>query len=648
MISLSGLAIGVGMLVDNSVVVIENIYRLRAKGVSAPAAAVSGARQVAGAIAASTLTTICVFVPIVFVQGLTRQLFVDMALTIGYSLIASLIIALTLVPAMSQRMLRTIRGRKTDEGRILRGYERSLRFVLRHKAVAVIAAVALLFGSGFAVFARGFSFMPDMSGTEVSVSVTLDDNASFDETVEAAEKVNEAMMKYDEFDTVGVTVGGSLSMMGLSLGGSSGDAGSITAYGVLKPGETKKGAEISKKLEEELDGIGEITIGGSTSSMSTLLGDGNVQLRLTGDDLPAIQDAAKDIARKMEELDSVSSADSGMGATSPEIKVTVDRAKAAAKGLTVAQVFQQVAAAVAEEKTSVTMRGEDGRNIDVVIVKDDTDKITSSSVGSIDLTYSDSEGKEKKTSLSSVADIEEAETLDMIRRTDQKRNLIITGEVAEGYSLTAATNDVRSMIDSYDLPAGCSVEFGGSDKSTMEAMQQLSLMLLLGVVMIYLIMVAQFQSLKSPFIIMFTIPLAFTGGFLGLLVTGFDVSVISMIGFVMLCGIIVNNGIVLVDYINVLRLDGKDRVEAIVEAGKTRMRPIFITALTTVLGLSVMALGIGTGAEMMQPLAIVCIGGLLYATLMTLFIIPLIYDAFNKRDMKRVEDKELELPEGVI
>ncbi|MBQ2211971.1 MAG: efflux RND transporter permease subunit, partial [Ruminococcus sp.] len=492
MISLSGLAIGVGMLVDNSVVVIENIYRLRSKGISAPAAAVNGARQVAGAIAASTLTTICVFVPIVFVQGLTRQLFVDMALTIGYSLIASLIIALTLVPAMSQRMLRKIRDTKQGEGRMLRTYERSLRFVLRHKAVSIIVVIALLFGSGLAVFSRGFSFMPEMSGTEVSVSVTLSDNATFDETVEAAEKVNEAMLKYDEFETVGVTVGGSMSLMGMSFGGSSGDAGSITAYGVLKSDATKKGAEISKKLEEELDGIGEITMGGSTTSMSSMLGDGSVQLRLIGDDLPKMQEAAKDIAANMEELDSVSESDSGMGATSPEIKVTVDRAKAAAKGLTVAQVFQQVAAAVSEEKTSVTLRGEDGKNIDVVIVKDDSNKTTSDTVGSIDLTYTDSEGKEKKTSLSSVADIDEAETLDMIRRTDQKRNLIISGTVADGYSLTAATNDVRSMMDSYDLPAGCTVEYDGSDKMTMEAMQQLSLMLLLGVVMIYLIMVAQF------------------------------------------------------------------------------------------------------------------------------------------------------------
>ena len=212
----------------------------------------------------------------------------------------------------------------------------------------------------------------------------------------------------------------------------------------------------------------------------------------------------------------------------------------------------------------------------------------------------------------------------------------------EGHTTTQVSNDTKKLFDEYKLPNGCSIEYSGSDKMTMEAMSQLMLMLLLGVVLIYLIMVAQFQSLKSPFIIMFTIPLAFTGGFLGLLLTGFDVSVVALIGFIMLCGIIVNNGIVLVDYINKLRLDGMERREAIVEAGITRMRPILITALTTVLGLSVMALGIGTGAEMMQPLAIVCIGGLLYATFMTLYIIPVIYDAFNRKELRNVDESDLE------
>ncbi len=644
MISLSGLAIGVGMLVDNSVVVIENTYRLRHLGYSPVQAALNGARQVAGAIFASTLTTVCVFLPIVFVEGITRQLFVDMALTITYSLMASLIVALTLVPAMSQRMLRKVRQpKKTGEGKVLKAYDKSVRFVLRHKVVSILLVLAALVGSGFGALARGFSFMPSMSSTEVQVSITLDPNTTFEETVAVAEQVNEAMREYSEFETVGVTVGNSAAL--LNIAGSSGinnGAGALTAYGVLKDEYAKKGADISKELKRTLEDIdGEVTIGGSTASMSTLLGNQSVQIDLTGDDLATLKATAEDMAKKLEGLKGIDEADSGVGATTPEIKVTIDRKKAAEKGLTTAQVFQQVAQAVSSEKTSTTLKTEGGKQIDIVTVKDEKQKVTPAKLGSIDLTYTDAEGNEKKTSLSSVASIEKSEAMDSITRQDQKRHLTIEGKLQDGYTLTDVTNRAKELFDDYDLPAGFSISYEGSNKSTMEAMTQLMQMLLLGLVMIYLIMVAQFQSLKSPFIIMFTIPLAFTGGFLGLLITGFDVSVISLIGFIMLCGIIVNNGIVLVDYINTLRLEGKERTEAIVEAGTTRMRPIFITALTTVLGLSVMALGIGTGAEMMQPLAIVCIGGLLYATLMTLYIIPLIYDAFNKKDLRKVDESEL-------
>lgn len=644
MISLSGLAIGVGMLVDNSVVVIENTYRLRHLGYSPVQAALNGARQVSGAIIASTLTTVCVFLPIVFVEGITRQLFVDMALTITYALMASLIVALTLVPAMSQRMLRKVREpKKKGEGKILKAYGNSLRFVLRHKVVTILVVIALLLGSGALVLLRGFSFMPDMSSTEVQVTVTLDDNATFEETVEAAEKVSALMSEYKEFETVGVMVGRTSGLVGITPGGAQSDAGALTAYGVLKPDYTKRGKAISKEIEENLDIDGEISVGaGSTSSMSTLIGDSTVQITVYGDDLKALKDTAEDMAKQLSELEGIKEADSGVGATSPEIKVTIDRKKAAEKGLTTAQVFKQVADAVADEKTSTTLSLEGGKSIDVVTVKDESKLVTADKVGSIDLTYTDAEGKEQKISLSSVASIENGETPDSIGRKSQKRYLTVSGTLEDGYNLTDVTNRTQALFKDYKLPAGFSLDYEGSNKATMEAVQQLLLMLLLGVIMIYLIMVAQFQSLKSPFIIMFTIPLAFTGGFIGLLITGFDISVVSLIGFIMLCGIIVNNGIVLVDYINLLRLDGKERVEAIVEAGKTRMRPIFITALTTILGLSVMALGIGTGAEMMQPLAIVCIGGLLYATLMTLFIIPLIYDAFNKKDLRKLEESDLE------
>lgn len=647
MISLSGLAIGVGMLVDNSVVVIENIYRLRNLGVPPVKAALNGAKQVAGAIASSTLTTICVFFPIVFIEGLTRQIFMDMALTITYSLLASLIVALTLVPAMGQRMLRKVKPVKHGMfDKMLGGYEKSIRFVLKHRAVALIAAVVLLFGSMFGAVARGFSFMPNMASTELSVTVKLDDSATMDDTIDAAQNLLDTLSKYDEFETVGVMTGSTTSLMGLtgSVSSSDSDKGSVMAYAVFKDDKVKNSESISKEIEAELQSIdGDVVVSGSSSSssMSAMLGDDGVSIKLYGDDLKTLQNTAKDMAEKLAAVDGIDETDNGIGATSGEIKVTVDKTKAAKKSLTVAQVYQQIAAAITSETTSSTLTNS-GKDLDVVVIKDENSDVTKNNIKDIKLTYTDKEGNEKTTKLSEVAEISDSESMNSITRSDQKRYIKVSGTLKDGYTNTDVSNKAKALFDDYKLPDGCSIEYSGSNESTMEAVNQMLLMMLLGVILIYLIMVAQFQSLKSPFIIMFTIPLAFTGGFLGLLITGFDVSVVALLGFVMLCGIIVNNGIVLVDYINNLRLEGKERREAIVKAGKTRMRPILITAITTVLGLSTMALGIGTGSEIMQPIAIVCIGGLLYATIMTLYIVPVIYDILSKKELRKVSESDLE------
>lgn len=647
MISLSGLAIGVGMLVDNSVVVIENIYRLRNLGVPPVKAALNGAKQVAGAIASSTLTTICVFFPIVFIEGLTRQIFMDMALTITYSLLASLIVALTLVPAMGQRMLRKVKPVKHGMfDKMLGGYEKSIRFVLKHRAIALIAAVVLLFGSMFGAVARGFSFMPNMASTELSVTVSLDDSATMDDTIDAAQNILDTLSEYDEFETVGVMTGSTTSLMGLtgSVSSSDADKGSVMAYAVFKDDKVKNSESISKEIEAELQSIdGDVVVSGSSSSssMSAMLGDDGVSIKLYGDDLKTLQNTAKDMAEKLATVDGIDETDNGIGATSGEIKVTVDKTKAAKKSLTVAQVYQQIAAAITSETTSSTLTNS-GKDLDVVVIKDENSDVTKANIKDIKLTYTDKEGNEKTTKLSEVAEISDSESMNSITRSDQKRYIKVSGTLKDGYTNTDVSNKAKALFDDYKLPDGCSIEYSGSNESTMEAVNQMLLMMLLGVILIYLIMVAQFQSLKSPFIIMFTIPLAFTGGFLGLLITGFDVSVVALLGFVMLCGIIVNNGIVLVDYINNLRLEGKERREAIVEAGKTRMRPILITAITTVLGLSTMALGIGTGSEIMQPIAIVCIGGLLYATIMTLYIVPVIYDILSKKELRKVSESDLE------
>lgn len=648
MISLSGLAIGVGMLVDNSVVVIENIYRLRNLGVPPVKAALNGAKQVAGAIASSTLTTICVFFPIVFIEGLTRQIFMDMALTITYSLLASLIVALTLVPAMGQRMLRKVKPVKHGMfDKMLGGYEKSIRFVLKHRAIALIAAVVLLFGSMFGAVARGFSFMPNMASTELSVTVSLDDSATMDDTIDVAQNLLDTLSEYDEFETVGVMTGSTTSLMGLtgSVSSSDADKGSVMAYAVFKDDKVKNSESISKEIEAELQSIdGDVVVSGSSSSssMSAMLGDDGVSIKLYGDDLKTLQNTAKDMAEKLAAVDGIDETDNGIGATSGEIKVTVDKTKAAKKSLTVAQVYQQIAAAITSESTASSTLTNDGKKLDVVVIKDENNDVTKANIKDIKLTYTDKEGNEKTTKLSEVAEISDSESMNSITRSDQKRYIKVSGTLKDGYTNTDVSNKAKALFDDYKLPDGCSIEYSGSNESTMEAVNQMLLMMLLGVILIYLIMVAQFQSLKSPFIIMFTIPLAFTGGFLGLLITGFDVSVVALLGFVMLCGIIVNNGIVLVDYINNLRLEGKERREAIVEAGKTRMRPILITAITTVLGLSTMALGIGTGSEIMQPIAIVCIGGLLYATTMTLYIVPVIYDILSKKELRKVSESDLE------
>ena len=250
-------------------------------------------------------------------------------------------------------------------------------------------------------------------------------------------------------------------------------------------------------------------------------------------------------------------------------------------------------------------------------------------------------GEDRSFRLGDVATVEETVSLNTIQRDQQRRYLTVSAGVAEGYNITRVTAAVQQAVGGVELPDTVTVSFDGENEAIMEAMQQLLLMMVLGVLLVYFIMVAQFQSLKSPFIVMFTIPLAFTGGFLALLISGIEVSVISLIGFVMLVGIIVNNGIVLVDYINQQRLAGMERREAIVDAGVTRMRPILMTSLTTILGLIVMALARNVGTSMMQPVALVCIGGLLYATLMTLFVVPCMYDMMNKRELRKVDEADL-------
>ena len=639
MISLSGLAIAVGMLVDNSVVVIENIYRLRAKGANVIQAAVSGAGQVVGAVTASTLTTVCVFVPIVFVDGLTKQLFTDLALTMTYALVASLIISLTLVPAMASGMLKKDKPvKETRFGGVMLGvYRKTLSWALHFKPVVLILAAALLIGSGWLSLKKGFIFMPTMDSPMVTVSVTMPENADMEQASALADDLLGRIGEVDGVETVGAMMEADT---GLTAGLSTTNF-NVTVYITLES-DTMSGAVVAKQIEDRCADM-ECTVSATSAmmDMSMLTGSG-VSVNIFADDMDTLQSAAVQTGELLEQLEGVASVTNGLEDAAPALHVAIDRNEAMKNGLTIAQVYMELAAGLTADGTVASLEL-DGITTDVVIEKPKGAVLDARELREYVFEVTDQEGETKEVPLSDFAKVEETTSLSTISRINQRRYLTVNAVLEEGYNVTLLTQRAEDIMKKADLAKDVTYEFTGENEMIMEAVEQLLLMLVLGLLLVYLIMVAQFQSLKSPFIVMFTIPLAFTGGFLALLLCGMEVSVIALIGFIMLMGVIVNNGIVLVDYINQLRLSGISRREAILEAGVTRMRPILMTTLTTVLGQLVMAVSKDAGSLMMRPIAVVSIGGLLYATLMTLFVVPCIYDMMNKKELRKIEDKDLEI-----
>ena len=639
MISLSGLAVAVGMLVDNSVVVIENIYRLRAKGANVIQAAVSGAGQVAGAVTASTLTTVCVFAPIVFVEGITRQMFTDLALTMTYALLASLVISLTLVPAMASGLLRADRPAREGflEKRLLPLYQTAVRWSLGHKAVVLLAAAVLLVASALLSLSRGFIFMPQMDMPSVNVSVTMPEGADMEQASALADQVLTRISGLEGIDTVGAMMDVGTS----SVGGVSQTSYDVTIYVNLSD-ETASGNDMGRRIEEACRDLDcEVSASSSMMDMGMLTGSG-VSLNLYAEDMDTLQSAAKEAARVLQEVEGLTEVSDGLEDAAPALHVAIDRNAAMKHGLTVAQVYMELASGITADSTVASLEL-DGISTDVIIEKPKGSVLDAQELREHVFEVTDREGNVTEVPLRAFAVVRETTSLSSISRTNQRRYLSVSAQVEPGYNVTLLTTQAQKAMASADLGSGVTYTFTGENETIMESVRQLLLMLALGILLVYLIMVAQFQSLKSPFIVMFTIPLAFTGGFLALLLCGMEVSVISLIGFVMLTGIIVNNGIVLVDYINQLRLEGMERQEAIVEAGLTRMRPILMTTITTVLGLLDMALRKSPGTALMKPVAVVCIGGLLYATLMTLFVVPCIYDMLNKKDLRKVREEDLQL-----
>ena len=379
-----------------------------------------------------------------------------------------------------------------------------------------------------------------------------------------------------------------------------------------------------------------------TPSTESRTGSG-ITVNLYGQDMEQLQQTAQDLADTLAGVEGVAEVNNGLEDAQAAYHISVDRNKAMAKGFTVAQIYMELAGALTDSATAMSM--ETGSVTADVIVEKENAMSLEDLKGYTFETTDQQTGETTSFRLDDVAKVEDTVSLSTINRIDQRRYLAVSASLEEGYNVTRVTSRAEKAVEGMDLPDGISYEFAGENETIMDAVNDLYLMLLIGVILVYFIMVAQFQSLKSPFIVMFTIPLAFTGGFAALLLFGMDVSIVSIIGFVMLVGIIVNNGIVLVDYVNQLRASGMERRQALIEAGVTRMRPIFMTSLTTILGLIVMAAGKNVGTAIMQPVAVVCIGGLLYATLMTLFVVPCIYDLMNRKEMKIITDEDMEFNE---
>ena len=642
MMSLSGLALGIGMLVDNSIVVIENIYRLRSKGVGAARAAVQGTKQVAGAIIASTLTTVCVFLPMVFTAGTVRELMMPISLTIIFTLAASLLIAMTVVPAAGSTLLRNSKEKKHPFfDKVQDIYGKMLAFCLKVKIVPLAIAIGLLVYSIWAVMRMGIVMIPDMTSNQIEISVQMPEDTDKEECYKRADQVLDAMTTIDGIGDVGAMAGGDTTLVASSSGMSDSTYDQFT-FLVLTENENAGKEEVNRicrEIEERTADIDcELTISTGMSEMSTMMGSG-LSVKVYGDDLDTLTKITQDICDLAATIPGYENISNGQEEPDQVIRLVLDKDAAMRKGLTVAQIFSELNGKLTEstDAATVTIDGEDMK----IVVKDGREPLTRENLldYNFEIQTTDDNGNTvtEDHPLSEFATLELEEGVQSINRENQSRYMTVTATVAEGSNATLLSRELQPLIDAYELPDGYTIDTAGESDMVNQMVIQMSKVLLLGLALIYLVMVAQFQSLLSPFIVLFTVPLAFTGGLIGLLLMNEPLSVMGMMGFVVLLGTVVNNGIVFVDYANQLRMGGLERREALIATGKTRMRPILMTALTTILAMVSLLFGDDLSSQMSKGMAIVVAGGLAYATLMTLFIIPVMYDILFKRKPLQVD-----------
>ncbi|MCC3144430.1 efflux RND transporter permease subunit [Halanaerobium sp. Z-7514] len=615
-ISLGGLALGVGMLVDNAVVVLENIYRYRSMGQGKIEAAREGSSEVGMAIVASTMTTVVVFLPIVFVEGLAGELFKDLALTVAFSLLASLLVALTLIPMLSSKILKITqneidRGKK--EGKIRKKYRSLLTSALKRRWIIIGILLISLVGSLALLPGIGFEFIPTTDQGDISISYNLPVGTILSESDRAAAEIEEILFDIPEVETVIVNVG-SANMMQTAA---SSHAGNFNVSLLPAAERDRTTVEVMEEIRQRVN-IPDLEINVSEQTGPGGGDDRPVNVRLRGDNLEILEREIQRAVLAIEDVEGLVEIEDSFDEGRPELHLKVDRALSSRFGLNVNQIANTVRSAVSGD---VASRYEvDGDEYDIR-VRLEGEQIESSTQLE-DLTIRSPNGN--MIPLNRLVRSEITEGPAEILRRDQERFAEITADI-EGRDLGSVVGDIQQRLNEIELPEGYRFTYEGEFEDTIEAFQSLIFAFALAAVLVYMVMASQFESLVHPFTIMFTIPMAIIGVILGLFISGSIISVPSFLGLITLSGIVVNNAIVMVDYINQLRRRGQDKIEAIINAATIRLRPIMMTALTTILALLPIAFGIGEGAEATQPMGVVIVSGLSFATFLTLFVIPIVY-----------------------
>lgn len=656
LMTLGGLALGLGLLIDNAIVVLENIYRFRSNGYSRFDAAVQGTNEVSLAITASTLTTIAVFAPVVFVGGLTSIIFKEFALTVSLSLLASLIVAITLIPMLSSKILKVAspgdkEGKKKnfltkiyeafDHGfdRLMNMYKNALRWGLGHRKTVVFIAIVVFVVSVSSVIFVGAEFIPATDQGQIVANVTLPTGSQIHDTDAVLEQIEAAIASIEEIENV-FTIGGSGGMeMGMGVGGGENTASITIMLKDLKE-RSRRDTEIAEEIRELVKDIAGAEIVVTATDGMHMGGMAPIEIKVKGNDLEVLREITEDLRKMIVEVEGTRDVETSFSDAVPELQVRIDKYKASNYGLTTAQIGSAVRSFTIG--STVSIYREDGTETDIIIRGEEDIRQDINNLQQLGIQTP----MGSTVPLSQVADIQVVDGPISVSRENQQRVASVTSEVS-GRDVMSVIQDIENILLNYQMPEGYFYEMGGEGEQIEEAFADLALAIVLAVILVYMILAAQFESLMHPFVIMMSVPLGFSGGFLGLFLTGRTLSVPSIIGLLMMAGIVINNGILLVTYINTLRAAGKDRAEAIETAGPIRLRPILMTTLTTVLAMLPLALGIGEGAEIQAPMATAIIGGLLLSTVLTLIITPVIYTlmddlgAFIKRIFRDKDEKTI-------